>query len=355
MQTTWIQSGNTYRMGEITSQIGKLPNGVYKLMLDPFDNLYLSRISDNFEFKYKIYDTDNHFVDRVKKTFDNTVGNLGILLNGVKGTGKTVTAQQICNKLELPVIIVPFHHNKLVSMLNDIQQDVIVFVDEYEKIYDGYENSLLTIMDGALKTINRIVFLFTTNELRIDRNLLQRPSRVRYIKTYSDLSMNAIMEIVNDLLINKSLFDQTIKMISELQIITIDIVKAVVEEVNIHNEDPFKFKAIFNLNSNDSNRYNVYKLENNEKVLVDKNVDCNIDDFSLENKHNIINYPFLINGSYKGTVKDVIDNNQILVAYAEIKPDDYENGDLNSNDMIQTVYLLERYVPTHRSFYNYAF
>jgi MoxR-like ATPase len=27
-------------------------------------------------------------------------------MNGVKGTGKTVTAKQICNLLELPVIII---------------------------------------------------------------------------------------------------------------------------------------------------------------------------------------------------------------------------------------------------------
>jgi len=57
---------------------------------------------------------------------------------------------------------------------------VIIFVDEYEKVFrsDGdYDGStgILTLMDGALSSEYRRLFLFTTNTLSVNSNLLQRP------------------------------------------------------------------------------------------------------------------------------------------------------------------------------------
>lgn len=342
MNNVWVQSANQFTLRETSTQKPQLPLGVYKFQIDMFENPFLSRVQDEFYFPYKIYGVETEFVDRVVKSWENTTGNFGVILNGLKGTGKTVTAELIANKLQLPVIIIPFHHKSLISFLNEIQQDVVIFIDEFEKIYDGWENSLLTIMDGALKTQHRLFFLLTTNELRVDKNLLQRPSRVRYVKTFSDLTLPVIMEVVNDKLVHKDLYECTVKFISELPIITMDLIKSVVEEVNIHQEDPANFRDVFNIHSDREELYNVYELEDGKKEEVKTYATIHpsfIQDYSVGSD-------FRINGRYMGQITKVFSSNQILVNNME--RDDETGQDYES----ETIYIMEKAVRVHKAFSN---
>lgn len=340
MKNAWTQSSNKFTLTEVSKQTQVLPSGVYKFELDMFENPFLSRVQDNFVFPYKVYGIETDFINRVCKSWYNTTGNFGVLLNGLKGTGKTVTAEIIANELNLPVIIVSFHSEKLVSFLNDIQQDVIVFVDEFEKIYDGYENSLLTIMDGALKTKHRIFFLLTTNELIVDRNLLQRPSRVRYVKSFSDLTLPVIMEIVNDKLEHKHLYDAVVNFISQLPIITMDLVKSVIEEVNIHDEDPSIFKEVFNIHGDRSDLYNVYKIVDGNKEEVEK--------LAMVRPYHINTYSlgedFRVNNQSLGYISQVISSNQfVVVKYTK-------NNETKETVQEQAMYFIEPSTRVHRVF-----
>ena len=348
MDNVWVQSANNFSIREISQQLPVLPVGVYKLEKDPFENLYLSQIQEKFGFPYKVYGVERSFIDRVKKSWNHTTGNFGVLLNGIKGTGKTVTAEIICNELDLPVIIIPWHHENLVSFLNNIQQDVIIFIDEFEKIYDGYDNSLLSIMDGALKTKHRLFFLLTTNELRVDRNLLQRPSRIRYVKTFEDLTLEVIMEVVNDLLINKELYNLTVKFISELPLITMDLVKSIISEVNIHDEDPNNFKDIFNLHEDKDDIFNVYEIIDGEKQEVDTYVTIRP---SYISEHTSIAEEFYIGRSYRGQIKRVISDNQIVVENTEYElQEDSKGNSKNVSVDKQRIYYLEKSAKTHKAF-----
>lgn len=49
---------------------------------------YLSKIAESFTFDYKLYGLNQKFIDYVLRTYENTTGNLGVLLDGIKGTGK---------------------------------------------------------------------------------------------------------------------------------------------------------------------------------------------------------------------------------------------------------------------------
>jgi hypothetical protein len=338
MKNVWVESANNYTLKEVSTQKPMLPKGVYKFQVDVYENPFLSRVQDEFYFPYKVYGVETGFIDRVVTSWGKTNGNFGVILNGLKGTGKTVTAELIANRLELPVIIVSFHHKSLISFLNDIQQDVIIFIDEFEKIYNGWENKLLTVMDGALKTKHRLFFLLTTNELRVDRNLLQRPSRVRYVKTFSDLTLPVIMEVVNDKLTHKHLYDVTVKFISELPIITMDLIKSIVEEVNIHNEDPANFRDVFNIHSDREELYNVYELVDGKKeeagtyAIVSPSY---LNDYSTGSD-------FRINSRYMGKIVKVLSANQVIVSYF----DDEEQVDVTK------VYVMEKAVKVHKAFTN---
>jgi len=239
-----------------------LENAVYRVEIDAFGRFYLTKISDDFSFDYKLYGLETKLINRVLKTYEATThGNLGILLNGLKGTGKTVTAKIIANKLKQPVILVTNSFDKadVGVFLTSISQNITIFIDEYEKIF-GESSRMLTIMDGAQNSTYRRVFILTTNKLYVDENLIQRPSRIRYLKKFDNLNPEVVSEIVDDLLEHKQFSKECVDFISNLETITVDIVKSVLGEVNIHAERPSEFQNVFNVKKI-TGKYNVMLKE----------------------------------------------------------------------------------------------
>ncbi len=244
----WYDYGNEYWLKDKSVILEKLDNAVYVVNSNPL-GYFLVKEHNSFVFDYKIYGLEEKFINRVIRTYEMTnSGNMGVLLNGVKGSGKTICSKIISNRLKQPVIIITKEVRDCHHFVNSIPQNITVFVDEYEKTYkDGSASDLLTIMDGALNSEFRRVFILTTNDLYVDPNLLQRPTRIRYLKSFGDLPPNIVEEIVDDILIHKHLKDDTIKFISSLELITVDIVKSVLEEVNLHEEAPHEFQDVFNV------------------------------------------------------------------------------------------------------------
>ena len=246
VKKVWSANGKSLYLSHPSEEFDELENAVYTIGIDPLERLYLSKVNDEFTFDYKLYGLESKFIERVLKTYSHTNGNLGILLNGLKGTGKTVTAKQIANKLNQPTILVDTPFKGLPTFLNSISQNITIFIDEYEKQYRD-SSSMLTIMDGALNSEFRRVFLLTTNELYVERNMIERPSRVRYLKKFDNLSPDIVEEIVDDCLVHKQFKKDCISFISTIETITVDTVKAVLSEVNIHCEAPSNFADVFNI------------------------------------------------------------------------------------------------------------
>ena len=307
----WRGDGELFFLGDLKKHYDKLENWVYRLEEDPIGNKYLRKLHEGFTFDYKIYGLESKLVDRVIFTYEGSEGNLGILLNGLKGTGKTVTSKIICNKLQQPVIIVDSDLPDGHLYLNDIPQNITIFIDEYEKIFSD-TSSMLTIMDGALNSEHRRVFVLTTNRLNINENLLQRPSRIRYLKTFKDLTPPIIREILEDVLLHKELLDETATFISSLEMITVDIVKAIVHEVNLHHESPYNFADVFNVKKI-IGKYDVYMLSPDLKkeILVKKGIRISPRKDFDEEHH--LNGVFYLDNNYIGEIKEIIDEETIKV------------------------------------------
>ena len=249
----WLQDGNVFSQGSSTtvSHPEGLPKGIYEVKLS-LTGFYLSKIAESFTFDYKLYGLNQKFIDYVLKTYENTTGNLGVLLDGIKGSGKTVVAKELCNHLQLPVILVQSMgsdtNDKLIKYLSTaIDFDCIFFFDEYEKEFKD-SSDVLSFMDGTYNSIYRKVFLLTTNELNVDPNLLGRPSRIRYKKSFGNLSEEVTREILNDILEDKTAIEKVIELTHSMNIITIDLIKAIATEINIHGAEALPdIKETFNI------------------------------------------------------------------------------------------------------------
>lgn len=261
----WQQSGNSYYLRDITSQQEKLSNAVYLVKYGEMTGFYLDKMFVDFSFSHKIYGKDNKFVDRCVKSYNKTSGNLGILLSGVKGTGKSVTAKLICNALQLPVIMVDTAYDDIDVLLSEIEQDCIVLIDEYEKIFEK-SHMILSIMDGVAMSNFRRVFILTTNDNYINDNLLNRPSRIRYVKKYGNLELPVVEEIISDILKYPEYKEDLIDVLQQFTIVTIDLVVSIINEINIHNEPASQFVDSFNVEFS-SKTYDAFDLSDN-KILT---------------------------------------------------------------------------------------
>jgi broad-specificity NMP kinase len=250
MNKVWMCSGSTYtQVSSGYSVEQSLPVGIYSICLT-MTGYHLDRYADKFVFPYKMYGLQNEFIDHVIKTYHATEGNLGIMLTGTKGTGKTVTAKELANKLNLPIIIVKDmgdHNQSMIEFLSGIEGDCILFLDEFEKNFSESDSTILQIMDGVYNSKYRKVFLLTTNAMTINENMVGRPSRIRYVKEFGNLDLKVVNEYLDDALQVPEARQDLLDFIDSLTISTIDILKTIVNEVNIHGiEGLRRAKKVYN-------------------------------------------------------------------------------------------------------------
>lgn len=274
------------------SDIVPLPVGIYVLCIDDRGNLFLQqKADDKFRFDFKVYGIERPFIHKVKTAYHNTGGNMGILLNGIQGTGKTITGQMISNELNLPTILITGKYPGLNEYLSSFQQDITLFIDEYEKVfkgsiseddydYDRSDNSkgddtLLSLMSGVHTSAYRRFFILTTNKTWINENMLNRPGRLLFVKNFTDLKKEQIDEIISDLLVETKYKDEIYEYMKPLKIITIDIVKTIVNLVNIFKVCPQVACEDLNVEFKDE-CYDIYMIEKDKKeTLLEERVAYN--------------------------------------------------------------------------------
>jgi hypothetical protein len=201
-------------------------------------------------------------------------------------------------------------------------------------------------MDGVLNTKHRVMFLLTSNEIYLDKNMLQRPSRIRYVKTYNDLDINTIIEIVDSSLQYPEFRDATIKFISRLNIITIDLVKSIVQEVNIHQETPDAFKDVFNISDGTKDLYNIYKVENGKKEEFrhKANIHPMVPFASFQ-----VEEDFYINGDEVGKIVQINSEYEIVVE------EQFHNDQVDDWETKLVTYIVEPVDKQHHAFHAYVF
>lgn len=242
--TYFIRNGNTYRITDEANVDIKqhLPTANYIVGQDSFGNFYLEVI-DNFKPLSKYYGDCISNTKRILNTFADRENSTGVVLNGEKGSGKTLLAKNICieaAKNNIPTIVInrDWCGDAFNSLIQSIDQPCVILFDEFEKVYNSdSQEQILTLLDGVFPS--KKLFIITCNDKwRIDRHMRNRPGRIFYMIDFKGLGPDFIREYCNDNLNAKEHIDTIVRIASLFFEFNFDMLKALVEDMNRYNESP---------------------------------------------------------------------------------------------------------------------
>lgn len=219
--------------------------------------------------------------ERILKSFNSSNKSVGVLLEGLKGSGKTLFSKVLAKKSGLPIIIVDEEYpvQRAVEFFAKIEQPICLLFDELEKnTYFWRTDKLLKLLDGVQPGPKKLTIMTCNNIDNLDDNLKDRCSRIRYYIHYDGLSLSSIQEIVNDVIENESnkngLAD---KIFNSVKTKSYDNIISICKEINIFPDMLFEdIMSIMNIDGNyNSIQSNHNNLDNNinvTKIIKDMEV-----------------------------------------------------------------------------------
>jgi hypothetical protein len=190
---------------------------------------------------HKIYGSAVDRADRIIKTFFDRPASTGVVLQGEKGSGKTLLARLLSEKLRehgVSTLLVnsPFAGESFNNFIAQIEQPIMILFDEFEKVYDKErQQQLLTLLDGTHS--GKKLFVATLNDFYMVNDFMKnRPGRFYYSFRYEGLEEIEVREYCQDNLRNKEKIDSVVTFSSTFSKFNFDILKAIVEEMNRYDE-----------------------------------------------------------------------------------------------------------------------
>lgn len=216
-----VNTGNIYRIyDDDLRTYDVLPNKCYTVEFSPLSGFFL-QLYPMIDVNEKIYGPHLSKVNKVLNAYKLMNRNLGVILSGDKGIGKSICAKLIAKKsLEenLPVIVVNKYIPGIADYLTEIEQECVVLFDEFDKTFaqaqsgrgnlkftdedrDGSSSSsqttLLTLFDGLANS--KKLFVVTCNDLNgLNDFLINRPGRFHYHFRFDYPTADEIREYMED-------------------------------------------------------------------------------------------------------------------------------------------------------------
>lgn len=206
-----INSGNSFQIYDNSIKtFDALPAGTYTICFSKSRGFFLEQC-ENFSISEKIYGKHMEKMKKVFRTYEMKENrNLGVILSGDKGIGKSLFAKLLCISgiaKGLPVIIVDSYVCGIASFINSIDQRCIILFDEFDKTFCGNlesqgtmndpQTEMLTLFDG-INTSEKL-FVITCNEIKkLSKFLVNRPGRFHYHFRFDYPSSEEITEYLQD-------------------------------------------------------------------------------------------------------------------------------------------------------------
>lgn len=279
-----ITTGEIYDIYSDTLQtFDQLPAQAYVVRCAEQKGFYLQKFTD-IEVNEKIYGVHISKVEKVLNAFNNFQRNLGVILSGDKGIGKSLFAKILSVesiKRGIPLIIVDRYYRGVASYLDSIRQEVVVLFDEFDKTFGEVragddcaspQAELLTLFDGV--STGKKLYVITCNNLnKLNDFLVNRPGRFHYHFRFNYPTPAEIEEYMKDK-IPEEMYGEIVDIIDFSQKVDLnyDCLRAIAFEIS----NGYKFKDaiadlnIINLDSQQT--YNVTVHYSNGTALCAKNV-----------------------------------------------------------------------------------
>lgn len=234
---------------------------------------YRLRYKSDIIIPEKLYDFENTFIDHVLNSWEINKGTMGIMLSGIKGIGKSLTAIRIALGTNLPIIFLDKYtvDSNSLDYLESLKTDLVIVIDEFDKILPISQNNKMTLdttqddllhrLDPGYDKENNYMYLFTSNHLHsINTFLLNRPSRIRYLRLYEEMDKDLIINIIEDHLeIPKFKYDLLENIGSKG--LNVDVLLKIIEEINISGKPYSEFRSFFNYKSDTQYQFNLHTVE----------------------------------------------------------------------------------------------
>lgn len=187
-----INTGNTYEVYDDALKVyDTLPPQTYVVRCSQNRGFFMEKYIDPAIKDNKIYGVHPEKVTKVLRSFENFERNLGVILSGDKGIGKSLFAKLLSIesiKNGLPVIVIDKYIPGIASYLESIRHEAVVLFDEFDKTFGevnardgeaGPQTELLTMFDGI--SGGKKLFVITCNDIsKLNSYLINRPGRFHY-------------------------------------------------------------------------------------------------------------------------------------------------------------------------------
>lgn len=224
-----------------------VPGMCYTVEIDRMTDAVKFKENSTIELPEKLYvlPEDEKFMNRVLKHYENNVSITGVMLEGTKGSGKTVMAKQIAVKSNLPILILdnsirPYYLKSIFDKIRNLEMCVII--DEFDKLGEDYDdNQMLQVFDGIFSSGKKLI-LTTCNDIdNVNDYMKDRCGRIRYCRTFEEMGPAMISEVLKDRLNDKTKITSLTDFISkEFGLISFDNVASFAEEVNNYPDESYE-------------------------------------------------------------------------------------------------------------------
>lgn len=286
-----ISTGSVYSIYPDDLQThDKLPAQSYIIRFSDMSGFRLEKYS-NIEIKEKVYGVHDQKLKKVMDAFDVCERNLGVILSGDKGIGKSLFAKMLAKsviELGIPVIVVDKFYPNIASFIESIEQEVMVLFDEFDKTFGEVkqsenlaspQSSLLTLFDGI--SPGKKLYVITCNDIySLNDFLINRPGRFHYHFRFVYPTSDEVSTYLKDK-ISECYYEEISKVVefSKKVLINYDCLRAIAFELNFGRkfEDAIEDLNIMNLYSED------YTLTLHYENGFSLNADCSMDLFGDNN------------------------------------------------------------------------
>lgn len=182
-----IQTDDILRIyGDSLRVYDRIPPATYVVRFTKLQGFFLER-RDNLVVAEKAYGVHDAKAHKIIDSFGAFDRNLGVLLSGDKGIGKSMFARTLsvlAIEKGIPIILVDTAYTGISDYLSSIKQEVMVLFDEFDKVFaekddEDVQASLLTLFDGTDN--GKKLFVITCNNIyKINDFIVNRPGRFHY-------------------------------------------------------------------------------------------------------------------------------------------------------------------------------